>query len=356
MVHPHLLVGDQREFRRRFVREVAAARKVGSAFTAAVVAADPHAQVPWLATEFVPGIPLSAAVERFGPLPETSLRELAAGLFTALAGIHAAGLVHRDVKPSNIVLGVDGPRVVDFGIALPAGATGLTGTGHTVGTLGFMSPEQFERSDVGPESDVFSAAAVLAWAATGRSPFPVPRRHPARAVREPDHARPRSERTPRPARAPDRGGPLQEPRDTPHRPGRPHHGPRPAHPRRPGPRMVATHAILLAASAVLRTPAPPLASDGDTATATPPVGAAPKHPAPLAAQPPRKAPATPEPAHGEPEAPEGRTSPDDARRVWAARNKGPSGAGCVVSGAGSSTSPRAWAVTWAMADAVCASS
>ncbi|MFE2873452.1 protein kinase [Embleya sp. NPDC059259] len=175
MVHPHLLVGDQREFRRRFVREVAAARKVGSAFTAAVVAADPHAQVPWLATEFVPGIPLSAAVERFGPLPETSLRELAAGLFTALAGIHAAGLVHRDVKPSNIVLGVDGPRVVDFGIALPAGATGLTGTGHTVGTLGFMSPEQFERSDVGPESDVFSAAAVLAWAATGRSPFPVPR-------------------------------------------------------------------------------------------------------------------------------------------------------------------------------------
>ncbi|MET7791928.1 serine/threonine-protein kinase, partial [Streptomyces sp900116325] len=172
VVHPHLLNGGQAEFRRRFVREVAAAREVGAAFTAAVVDADPDAEVPWLATQFVPGIPLNEAVARFGPLPETSLLVLASGLFAALAQIHGAGLVHRDIKPANVMLGVDGPKVIDFGIALPAGATSLTGTGQTVGTMGFMSPEQYERSNVGPESDVFSAGAVLAYAATGRPPFP----------------------------------------------------------------------------------------------------------------------------------------------------------------------------------------
>lgn len=172
VVRPELLDGGQAEFRRRFVREVAAARGVGAAFTAAVVDADPSAEIPWLATEFVPGVSLGEAVARFGPLPEASLLELAAGLFTALAGVHAAGLVHRDIKPSNIILGVDGPKVIDFGIARLTGATGLTRTGQTVGTWGFMSPEQFERSDVGPESDVFSAGAVLAYAGTGRAPFP----------------------------------------------------------------------------------------------------------------------------------------------------------------------------------------
>ncbi|WP_436775982.1 serine/threonine-protein kinase [Yinghuangia sp. YIM S09857] len=172
VVHPYLLNGDQGEFRARFVREVHTARGVDTAFTARVVAADADAEVPWLATEFVPGIPLSEAVARFGPLPQESLLALGAGLFAALAEIHAAGLVHRDVKPSNVMLGVDGPKVIDFGIARSAGATGLTRTGQTVGTMGFMSPEQFERSDVGPESDVFSAGAVLAYAATGRPPFP----------------------------------------------------------------------------------------------------------------------------------------------------------------------------------------
>ncbi|WP_436776636.1 protein kinase domain-containing protein [Yinghuangia sp. YIM S09857] len=172
VVHPYLLNGDRGEFRARFVREVQAARGVDTAFTARVVAADADAEVPWLATEFVPGIPLSEAVSRFGPLPQESLLALGAGLFAALAEIHAAGLVHRDVKPSNVMLGVDGPKVIDFGIARSAGATGLTRTGQTVGTMGFMSPEQFERSDVGPESDVFSAGAVLAYAATGHPPFP----------------------------------------------------------------------------------------------------------------------------------------------------------------------------------------
>ncbi|MDI2129081.1 serine/threonine-protein kinase [Yinghuangia seranimata] len=172
VVHPHLMVRGRNEFQDRFVREVRSAQAVDGAFTAAVVAADPHADVPWLATEFVPGIPLGDAVARFGPLPEESLCALARGLFSALAAIHAAGLVHRDIKPSNIMLAVDGPKVIDFGIARLADATGLTQTGHTVGTLGFMAPEQFEHSDVPPASDVFSAGAVLAYAATGRAPFP----------------------------------------------------------------------------------------------------------------------------------------------------------------------------------------
>ncbi|MDI2129036.1 PQQ-binding-like beta-propeller repeat protein [Yinghuangia seranimata] len=171
LVRPDLLQEGGPEFRRRFAREVGAARAVDAEFTAPVVDADPDADVPWLATAYIPGLALDEAVARFGPLPEASLRHLAAGLLTALSGIHAAGLVHRDLKPSNIMLAVDGPKVIDFGIALLSGATSLTRTAQTVGTLGFMSPEQFERSDVGPESDLFSCGAVLAYAATGRAPF-----------------------------------------------------------------------------------------------------------------------------------------------------------------------------------------
>ncbi|MGW1990352.1 serine/threonine-protein kinase [Embleya sp. NPDC001921] len=197
LVHPDLLEQGGPEFRRRFEREVRAARSVPAEFTATLVDADPGAEVPWLATRFVVGIPLDEAVARFGPPPENSLRELAAGLFAALAGFHTAELVHRDMKPANVMLAVDGPKVIDFGIALPSGATDLTRTGHTVGTLGFMSPEQFERSDVGPESDVFSCAAVLAYAATGRPPFPgdtLPVLFANLTLREPDldDARPRS--------------------------------------------------------------------------------------------------------------------------------------------------------------------
>ncbi|MYS87333.1 protein kinase [Streptomyces sp. SID5474] len=171
VVRAELLEDGGAEFRRRFAREVKSARAVDAAFTARMVDADPDAEIPWLAMEFVAGIAFGDALTRFGPLPEASLSDLASGLFTALNGIHAAGLVHRDVKPSNVMLAADGPVVIDFGIARSAGMTGLTRTAQTVGTLGFMSPEQFERSDVGPESDVFSAGVVLAYAATGRPPF-----------------------------------------------------------------------------------------------------------------------------------------------------------------------------------------
>ncbi|WP_406291574.1 PQQ-binding-like beta-propeller repeat protein [Embleya sp. NBC_00896] len=189
LIRADLLDEGGGEFRRRFAREVAAARAVDARYTAAVVAADAHADMPWLATAYIPGMPLGDAVERYGALPERTLGRLAGGLAVALKGIHAAGLVHRDLKPSNVLLAVAGPRVIDFGIASVSGMTTLTATGQTVGTFGFMSPEQFERADVGPPSDVFSCGAVLAYAATGRLPFgsgPLPVLLANIALREPD--------------------------------------------------------------------------------------------------------------------------------------------------------------------------
>jgi len=159
------------EFRARFRREVAAARRVGGQFTAQVIDADAEGPVPWLATTYVSGPSLGKAVAMHGPLPVGSVLALAAGLTEALAAIHAAGLVHRDLKPDNVLLAEDGPRVIDFGIARTAGASTLTGTGMLIGTLAFMSPEQVRAGEVGPPSDVFSLGSVLVFAATGQGPF-----------------------------------------------------------------------------------------------------------------------------------------------------------------------------------------
>jgi len=159
------------EFRARFRREVAAARKVSGLFTAAVVDADVEGPVPWLATAYVPGPSLAQAVTEYGPLPAASVRALAAGLAESLTAIHGAGVVHRDLKPSNVLLAQDGPRLIDFGISHTAEATSLTRAGFVMGSAGFMSPEQAESGDVGPPSDVFSLGAVLVFAATGEGPF-----------------------------------------------------------------------------------------------------------------------------------------------------------------------------------------
>lgn len=158
-------------FRRRFAREVEAARKVTGFFTAAVVDADPEGVTPWLATAYVPGLPLDQAVAAHGPWPVESVRTLGAGLAEALEAVHAADLVHRDLKPSNILIASDGPRVVDFGISVAAEATALTRTGMIVGTPGFMAPEQLVGKPVTPASDVFALGAVLTYAATGAGPF-----------------------------------------------------------------------------------------------------------------------------------------------------------------------------------------
>jgi Protein kinase domain len=159
------------EFRTRFSVEVAAARKVSGLFTALVVDADMDAPVPWLATAYVAGPSLAEAVQDRGPLTAVSLLALAAGLAKGLSAIHAAGVVHGDLKPSNVLLALDGPRVIDFGISQAAETTPLTRGGLVVGTPSFMSPEQAAGQPVGPLSDVFSLGAVLAFAATGRKPF-----------------------------------------------------------------------------------------------------------------------------------------------------------------------------------------
>ena len=159
------------DFRKRFRREVAAARKVSGLFTAMVVDADVDAPEPWLATAYVAGPSLSEAVNDHGPLPLSSVLALAAGLAESLAAIHAAGVVHRDLKPTNVLLGRDGPCVIDFGISRAAEATSLTRAGFVIGSPGFMSPEQAEGNEVGPPSDIFSLGAVLAFAASGNPPF-----------------------------------------------------------------------------------------------------------------------------------------------------------------------------------------
>jgi len=169
----HRELARDRAFLSRFRQEVAAARKVSGAYTAAVVDAG-DGDLPWLATTLVVGPSLSDAVEQQGPLPEVSMWRLAAGLAEALAEVHSCGLVHRDLKPSNVLLAADGPRVIDFGISRAldgTSLTGMTGTGMLVGTPAFMSPEQASGAPVGPASDVFSFGGVLVFAATGRGPF-----------------------------------------------------------------------------------------------------------------------------------------------------------------------------------------
>ncbi|MFJ4782885.1 serine/threonine-protein kinase [Streptomyces sp. NPDC088794] len=158
------------EFRERFAREVAAARVVSGAYTAAVIDADTEAELPWLATMYVAGPSLTEAVRTDGPLPEAQVRKLGAFLVEALQAVHAAGVVHRDLKPSNVLLAADGPRVIDFGISRVDGAPGLTQAGLIVGTPPFMSPEQMKGARVGPPSDVFSLGGVLVYALTGRPP------------------------------------------------------------------------------------------------------------------------------------------------------------------------------------------
>ncbi|MFF2074515.1 serine/threonine-protein kinase [Kitasatospora sp. NPDC058162] len=159
------------EFRARFRLEVTAARKVSGAFTAPVLDADADAPSPWLATLFIPGPSLGERVAGQGPLAPPEVRRLAAGLAEALREIHRVGLVHRDLKPGNVLLAEDGPRVIDFGIARSAGETQLTSTGVAVGTPPFMAPEQFRSGTASAATDVFALGSVLAFAATGRGPF-----------------------------------------------------------------------------------------------------------------------------------------------------------------------------------------
>ena len=170
LIHP--IHAGTAQFRQRFAREIDAARRVGGFHTAVVVDADPRADPPWMVTAYIDGPSLQAEVERGGPLPADGVRALGAGLAEGLAAIHACGLVHRDLKPGNVILAPDGPRIIDFGIARAADATtGLTSTGVVVGTFAYMPPEQLRGEAAGTASDVFALGGVLAFAATGRPPF-----------------------------------------------------------------------------------------------------------------------------------------------------------------------------------------
>ncbi|XKK39247.1 serine/threonine protein kinase [Nocardiopsis sp. ARC36] len=166
-IHPHLAADAS--FRQRFAREVTAARQVSGAFTAPVIDAGPDDEVPWLVTSYVPSLPLDEAVQAYGPLPEASVRVLAAGLAEALVEIHRVGLIHRDLKPGNVLLSEDGPRVIDFGIA--RATDGTAATQSIIGTPGFMSPEQVQGEHLTPAGDLFAYGAVLAFAASGTGPF-----------------------------------------------------------------------------------------------------------------------------------------------------------------------------------------
>jgi serine/threonine protein kinase len=163
------------EFRVRFAREVAAVRQVSGLFTALVVDADVESALPWLATAYVAGPSLAEAVTGDGPMAARPALALAAGLAESLSAIHAAGVVHCDLKPSNVLLSPDGPRVIDFGISCAAGpgmsTVSAAGAGWVTGSSGFMSPEQALGGEIGPPSDIFSLGAVLSFATTGRGPF-----------------------------------------------------------------------------------------------------------------------------------------------------------------------------------------
>ncbi|MEW2316152.1 serine/threonine-protein kinase [Streptomyces bauhiniae] len=160
-------LADDPAFRRRFRREIAAARRVRGAYTAELIDADPEAEPPWLATLYVPGPSLADAVAERGPLPVPAVLWLMAGVAEALQAIHEAGIVHRDLKPSNVLLATDGPRVIDFGISLAADATSFTATGAAMGTPVFMAPEQASGGEITPATDVFALGQTAAFALLG---------------------------------------------------------------------------------------------------------------------------------------------------------------------------------------------
>src|SRR3954462_5570604 len=182
------------EFRRRFRSEVNRVRQVPPFCTAEVLDADPDHEQPYLVVEYVDGPSLAEVVEERGPLTASNLHSVAIGVATALTAIHGAGVIHRDLKPRNVLLAPGSPKVIDFGIARALEATSQhTRTDQMVGTVAYMAPERFDDSGtpLTPAADIFAWGAVVAFAGTGRTPFHADSA-PATAVRilthEPDLA------------------------------------------------------------------------------------------------------------------------------------------------------------------------
>jgi serine/threonine protein kinase len=169
VVHPAQAADD--EFRARFRREVQLSRRVAGPCLVPVRDADIDGPAPWLATPFGPGPTLDRHVAASGPLTAAHLYAMAAGTAAALTAIHQAGIVHRDIKPQNVILAPSGPQVLDFGIAHALDGTSVTRTGVMTGTPGWISLEHYQTGAMGPEGDVFAWGALVAYAATGRLPF-----------------------------------------------------------------------------------------------------------------------------------------------------------------------------------------
>jgi predicted Ser/Thr protein kinase len=157
--------------RRRLAREVETMQRVRSPFVAEVLDADVTSDPPYIVTRYVHGRTLEEIVSQGGPLTGPHLARVASGLALALAAVHAAGVVHRDLKPGNVMLANGEPVVIDFGIAHVPDSTRLTQTGMFMGTPGYLAPEVIEGKPSGPASDVHSWGATVAFAATGRPPF-----------------------------------------------------------------------------------------------------------------------------------------------------------------------------------------
>src|ERR1700742_139215 len=168
----HSRVAAEPTSRRRLAREVEAMRRVQSPFVAQVLDADVEGKSPYIVTRYVPGQTLDHSVREHGPLSPAALERLARGLAQALAAVHAAGVVHRDLKPGNVMLRGGEPVVIDFGIAYTGtDSTRLTQTGMFMGTPGYLAPEVIEGQVSSEASDIHSWGATLAFAATGRPPF-----------------------------------------------------------------------------------------------------------------------------------------------------------------------------------------
>ncbi len=157
--------------RQRLAREVETMRRVRNRYVAEIISADTDGPSPYIVTRFVDGQTLEDAVRREGPLQGMALDALAEGLAEALAAIHAAGVVHRDLKPGNVMLENGQPVLIDFGIAHVQDSTRLTKTGLVMGTPGYLAPEVIEGAPSTGKSDVHSWGATVAYAATGRQPF-----------------------------------------------------------------------------------------------------------------------------------------------------------------------------------------
>ncbi|MEU9247053.1 protein kinase [Streptomyces sp. NPDC048385] len=176
-VRPRLVAGE------RFAREVGILYRVPPGVGPRVLASDGTAERPWFATEYVPGLTVDEAVRLRGPLPVEALWLLLAEAAAHLSDVHALGIVHRDVKPANVMLVRDGVKLIDFGIARAADQARLTRSGGSYGTQGFSAPEQQAGDeDVAAPADVYSLGALLLFAASGRTPGVVPDVEPLRAV------------------------------------------------------------------------------------------------------------------------------------------------------------------------------